>query len=243
MNFKDWQLKWLICIGLSVLPALIGSYEFLEGSFNEDRDATATAVSMGKLVGVFVLIPIVIIIAELIAPPLTRAAVFIATRASYAVADAFDWALSFVAEPKRSVPDPVRLVLAPPTSVITEVHGESYHRGELQLLMAKYRKSKKRLAEAMAVLNPDPHNQHDQTAVEVTIDDFGVGYLPRQQAAYVQPTLLDFLRNYKFLLTCPAELKGSKKGPDIGVFLSIDLVQIVADQDVITRGAQPAELL
>lgn len=75
-----------------------------------------------------------------------------------------------------------------------EVAGESHHEAEIRSLFPPVFGSDSREVRLRAALVPEPTNRHDKSAVMVVVDGKHVGYLPKEDAARYQPTLVDLQR-------------------------------------------------
>lgn len=74
--------------------------------------------------------------------------------------------------------------------------------------------------ETAALLVPEPSNRYDPNAVQVMIDGRVVGYLSRENAAVLQPRIVEMVRGTKRAVACRARVVGGwdRGGGDRGHF-------------------------
>jgi hypothetical protein len=74
-----------------------------------------------------------------------------------------------------------------------EVVGESNYQDALWTVVGGRRREAVRY-ETQAVLEPEPHNPHDQNAIKVLVEGHHVGYMSREDAAAYRPGLLRLMK-------------------------------------------------
>lgn len=88
-----------------------------------------------------------------------------------------------------------------------EVVGESFHQHALLRLSGGRTPDGPAEREQLAILFPEPENQHDRNAISARIDGRPVGYLPRELAAAYQP-VVRYAASKGRKIACDAELIG-----------------------------------
>ncbi|WP_278234770.1 HIRAN domain-containing protein [Isoptericola sp. AK164] len=83
----------------------------------------------------------------------------------------------------------------------TEIVGEAYRRDSFRKLFKKHALASGQEYYGDAVLVPERNNPHDSQAVRVDVDEFEVGYLPREEAQRYRPVLDRLLQDGRAAVT------------------------------------------
>jgi HIRAN domain len=121
-----------------------------------------------------------------------------------------------------------------------EVVGESNYQDALWTIVGGRRREPVRY-ETEAVLEPEPHNPHDQNAIKVVVEGHLVGYLSREDAAAYRPGLLRLIEESPTgRAALEAQIVGGGPRRDgigfLGVFLDHDPADFGLIRQQVARG-------
>jgi rubrerythrin len=119
-----------------------------------------------------------------------------------------------------------------------EVVGESHYQDHLWHLVGGFTTEHVR-APMLALLIPEPSNQHDPNAIKVVIDGGTVGYLSRDDALAYRPGLLQLIDRWHASIALEGQIVGGGQRADgtgmLGVFLDHNPVDFGVHPQVATH--------